>query len=177
MTTKLVLGIGNTLLRDEGCGVHVIHYLQRHYGQSRPDICFLDGGTLSFTLAGFLENTSQLIVVDATELNAKPGTIKTFVNARMDAFLGNNKHSAHDVGLLDLLDIIRLTDHLPTQRALIGIQPQQVEWGDQPSRAVAKAIPKAAKGVLKLIHVWAREGDLDSQTFSLVSGRASDERV
>jgi hydrogenase maturation protease len=177
MTTKLVLGIGNTLLRDEGCGVHVIQHLQRRYGQSRPDVCFLDVGTLSFTLAGFLENTSQLIVVDAAELNAKPGAIRTFVDAHMDNFLNACKRSVHDIGLQDLLDIARLIDHLLSKRPLIGIQPQQVEWGDQPSRAVAKAIPKAAKRVLQLIYVWAREGDLDSRTPTLVKRRNAYERV
>lgn len=177
MMTKLVLGIGNTLLCDEGCGVHVIRYLQKHNAQSRPDMCFLDGGTLSFTLAGFLENTAQLILVDAAELHAEPGAIRTFVDTQMDTFLGTSKHSAHDVGLLDLLNIARLTDHLPNKRALIGIQPQRVEWGYQPSRAVAKAIPKAAKVVLELIDVWTREGDLDKRAPTLVSRRASDERI
>jgi hydrogenase maturation protease len=152
MSTKLVLGIGNTLLCDEGCGVHVVHYLQRHYGQTRPDVCFLDGGSLSFTLASYIDDTTQLIVVDAAELHAKPGAIRTFLDAHMDTFLGNSKHSAHDVGLLDLLDIARLTHHFPSKRALVAIQPQQITWGDKPSRAVATAIPKAAERVLELIH-------------------------
>jgi hydrogenase maturation protease len=159
MMTTLVLGIGNTLLRDEGCGVHVIRYLQKNYGQIRPDDCFLDGGTLSFTLARFIENTPQLIVVDAAELNAKPGTLKTFVNTHMETFLGTRKRSAHDLGLLDFFDIARLTDCLPSKRALIGIQPQQVEWGNQPSQAIAEAIPKAAERVLELMDAWTQEGD------------------
>jgi hydrogenase maturation protease len=177
MNSTLVLGIGNTLLCDEGCGVYVIHHLQRHYGQCWPEVRFLDGGTLSFTLAVFLENAQQLIVVDAAELNAKPGAINIFIGGHMDTFLARSQRTAHDIGLLDLLAIAHLTDRLPIQRALIGIQPQQIAWGDQPSRAVAKAIPNAAKRVLELIHVWERGGDLDSQTSTLVSRRAHDECV
>lgn len=177
MTSKLVLGIGNTLLCDEGCGVHVVHYLQRHYGQTWPDVCFLDGGTLSFTLASYIDTITQLIVVDAAELHAKPGTIRIFIDAKMDTFLGNSKHSAHDVGLLDLLDMARLTDHFPSKRALIAIQPQQITWGDKPSQAVVTAIPKAAKGVLELIRVWTQKSDLDGRRTNLASRRATYECV
>jgi len=43
----------------------------------------------------------------------------------MDEFLGRSKHSAHEVGLLDLMDIARITEHLPSNRAFIGIQPDK----------------------------------------------------
>ena len=50
MRTTLILGIGNNLLSDEGIGIHVIRYLDEHHGDT-PATTFLDGGTLSFTLA------------------------------------------------------------------------------------------------------------------------------
>ena len=37
---------------------------------------------------------------------------------------------------------------------LIGIQPQQLDWGDDPTPAVAKAIPVAAAEVLRLVNSW-----------------------
>ena len=60
--TTLVLGIGNTLLTDEGVGIHVIEYLAARH--SLPGVTFLDGGTLSFTLAEAVSTHRQLIVVD-----------------------------------------------------------------------------------------------------------------
>ena len=42
----LVLGIGNTLLTDDGVGVHAVQYLKDHYTHL-PDTEYLDGGTLS----------------------------------------------------------------------------------------------------------------------------------
>ena len=36
-------------------------------------------------------------------------------------------------GLMDLMDIARLTGHLPANRALIGIQPETMDWGMQPT--------------------------------------------
>ena len=42
----LVLGLGNTLLGDEGAGVYAVRALQEQYAD-RADVEFLDGGTLS----------------------------------------------------------------------------------------------------------------------------------
>jgi hydrogenase maturation protease len=151
MTTTLVLGIGNILLKDEGAGVHVIHYLRRRH---LPGVTCLDGGTLSFTLANAIAESDHLIVVDAAELAAEPGTVRTFLNAEMDRLLGTGRRSAHAVSLKDLLDIARLTGSLPLPRALVGIQPQAVGWGEQLSQVVALAIPQAAQQVLALIRCW-----------------------
>jgi hydrogenase maturation protease len=72
----------------------------------------------------------------------------------MDAFLKSRGRSGHAVGLKDLLDILRLTDSLPHRRALVGIQPQRLTWGDRLSQAVAGVVPKAARRVLDLIADW-----------------------
>lgn len=150
----LVLGIGNTLLRDEGAGVHVVRRLAEQ-AAGRDDIELIDGGTLSFTLAGAIEDASQLIVVDAAQLGDAPGAMRVFEGEQMDAFVGGQrKRSVHEVSLVDLLMIARLADHLPRRRALIGIQPQDIDWGEHPSPAVAAAIPRACTHALQLVDGW-----------------------
>lgn len=164
MNRSLILGIGNTLLSDEGAGVHVIEYLQSHY-PDLPDVTYIDGGTLSFTLSERIEETENLIVIDAAFLNAAPGTVACFVGEEMDAHLGRGRRSVHEVGLVDLLSIAHLTGHLPRQRALVGIQPANLDWGHQPSLPVQQAIPMAAHYVLKILHAWSCNQTLDlSQT-------------
>lgn len=152
----LILGIGNTLLSDEGTGVHALNLIQSEYTDI-PNITFLDGGTLSFTLASWIEDCDNLIVFDAAELQLPAGSVKTFAGADMDAFLGAAKRSAHEVGLMDLMDIARLTDHLPVNRALIGIQPEYMDWGMQPTEAVQQALPDAVKQAIILIETWNNE--------------------
>lgn len=149
----LVLGIGNTLLSDEGVGVHVLNYLREHHPEV-TGVTYLDGGTLSFTLAGAIEEADNLIVLDAAELKAEPGTVRAFAGAEMDRYLGTAKRSVHEVGLLDLMDIARLTDTLPENRALVGIQPREFGWGERPSDPVAAAVPQAAAEVLALVRAW-----------------------
>jgi hydrogenase maturation protease len=150
----LVLGIGNTLLSDEGVGVHAIRYLQQHYADL-PETSYVDGGTLSFTLAGMIEQAQNLIVIDAAQLHAQAGTIQTFIGDEMDAFLNRNrKRSVHEVSLLDLLSIAILAEHLPTRRALIGIQPENIDWGDLPTPEVQSAIPEVCARTISLITSW-----------------------
>ncbi len=149
----LVLGIGNTLLSDEGVGVHILRHL---CVSPLPDgVELLDGGTLSFTLAGPIEVAESLIVVDAANLNAHPGTWRLFEGEAMDAFLMGNRHSsAHEVGLIDLRAIAVLVGHWPTRRAMVAIQPQSVDWGESPSASVAAAIPPACAAIRNLIETW-----------------------
>lgn len=152
----LILGIGNTLLSDEGAGIHALNHL-KSLCSNIPDLTFVDGGTLSFTLAVYIEECTNIIVFDAAKLNQPAGTVQTFVDADMDDFLGTTKCSAHEVGLIDLMDIARLTEHLPEKRAIIGIQPETMGWGMRPSPVVQGALAKAADEALKLIRLWQSE--------------------
>ncbi|MEO5344236.1 MAG: hydrogenase maturation protease, partial [Gammaproteobacteria bacterium SHHR-1] len=122
MNSTLFLGIGNTLLSDEGVGVFVIQHLNERH-PTEPGTCYLDGGTLSFTLAEAIASHPQLIVIDAARLDRPPGSTELFIDSAMDRYLTGNRGSVHEVGLTDLLDIALLSNTLPQRRALIGIQP------------------------------------------------------
>ena len=153
----LVLGLGNTLLGDEGIGVHVIQKMQQEY----PDldgVTFLDGGTLSFTLAGYIEDADHLIIIDAAQLNSSPGVISVYEGEAMDQFVSSNRNkSVHEVNITDILALAYLTGHLPERRVLIGIQPQFIDWSDSLSEPVAQAIPDICQMTLELIRRWGQE--------------------
>ena len=155
MSTTLILGIGNNLLTDEGVGIHVIEYLAETFSEE-PNTTYLDGGTLSFTLAGPIADHDNLIVIDAARLGRAAGTCETLLGEQMDRYLTGNRESVHEVGLMDLLDIARLSDTYPSNRALIGIQPKSLDWGDKPSTNVAPSIPEAAKSAIELHRSWQK---------------------
>jgi len=149
----LILGVGNSLLGDEGAGIHALNLLQSQY-PNIPGITYVDGGTLSFSLASYIEDCDKLIVFDAAEFKSPAGTVRTLIGDAMDAFLGAAKRSPHEVGLLDLFDIARLTGTLPEKRALIGIQPETMDWSMEPSPAVAEALDTAVTSALGLLQIW-----------------------
>jgi hydrogenase maturation protease len=153
MHTTLILGIGNSLLTDEGVGVHVVRYLEEHHSDV-PGVTFLDGGTLSFTLAEPIARHDNLIVVDAARFGEPAGTIRCLEGADMDRYLTGNRASVHEVGLMDLFDISRLSGTFPEKRALIGVEPESLEWGEHPSSKVAPAVARVAQMALDLAQRW-----------------------
>jgi hydrogenase maturation protease len=150
----LVLGIGNTLLTDEGIGIHVLQALEPELA-NWPDVTLLDGGTLSFTLAGPIEDADALIVVDAANINKQPGEWVLLKGEEMDAFLmSNRKSTVHEVGLTDLRAIALLAGHWPDRRAMLAIQPDVIDWGELPTPAVAAAIPPACAAIVEQLQAW-----------------------
>jgi len=151
--TILIMGIGNTLLSDEGAGLHLLSALQSRHPQL-PHVRYLDAGTLGFTLAGDVASAEGLIAIDAAKFSAPPGALLCLEGEAMDRFLSAGKLSVHEVGLADLLDMARLTGDLPERRALVGIQPATTDWDTQPSAPVAAAVPLAVAKVLELVESW-----------------------
>jgi hydrogenase maturation protease len=150
----LVLGLGNILLGDDGAGIYALNKLQNNW-PGTESVEFIDGGTLSFTLTDALYDADNLIVIDAAQLNSHPGDVRVFTDEAMDTFVRNgNCSSVHEVSLSELLDMARLLDTLPTRRALIGVQPEIIDWADQPTESVKNAIPLMCKQAQALLEAW-----------------------
>jgi hydrogenase maturation protease len=140
-------------LSDEGIGVHLMNRLQQQLGEI-PGVEYLDGGTLSFTLAEPIARADGLIVADAARMGARPGTLKVFHDERMDRYLQGNRASVHEVSLGDLLDIARLSDTLPARRCLVGIEPADLDWGEGTSEAVEPAMDEAVAAIVSILKSW-----------------------
>lgn len=149
----LILGLGNVLLTDEAVGAVVVRRLSEIDPEGER-AHYLDGGTLSFTLASPIAEARNLIVVDAAAMGEQPGTVRVLEDEAMDRQLSAHAKSVHEVSLSDLMDIARLTDSLPRHRALIGIEPKTVDWGDRLTPEIEQAVPDACSAVLALIDHW-----------------------
>ena len=154
----LVLGLGNVLQGDDGAGIHVIRELQDQQDGAGPElpgeVVLRDGGTIGLSLLAEIEECAVLIVVDAMEMGAEPGTIGVFEDLQIKAQLSGKKRSAHEVALADLLAAAELTGSLPARLALVGIQPGRIGWSLEADPQVAAAIPQACGAVTGLIERW-----------------------
>jgi hydrogenase maturation protease len=154
--TTLILGLGNVLLADEAVGPVAVGRLEAETRPGEP-ISFLDGGTLGLSLAVPISEHARLIVIDAAVMGDAPGAVRVFEDDAMDLQLSRHASSIHEVSLSDLIDIARLTDSLPARRALIGIEPALVDWGDGLTPAVDAAIEPVLRQVRDLLARWDRE--------------------
>jgi hydrogenase maturation protease len=160
MISIAVLGIGNNLLQDDGAGIHVLAHFERHH--SSLDVDCLDAGTVGLALMDRLTRLDGLIAVDAMRLGKPPGTVTVLEGAAMDAHLRNHHGSVHELGLSDILDGLRLCDDLPPNRALVGIEPDSMDWGTEPTEKVAVAIPLATARIRDLVQAWRRHDKLEA---------------
>lgn len=127
MAKKLVLGVGNLLLTDEGIGIHAI---QRIIEKNRlPDeIEVVDGGTAGLALMYYLEGVDRLVIIDAVETGGPPGTILRLAGDRIPAYMAL-KVSPHEITLPDFLAAARLRDLYPKEVVVWGMQPGSLEVG------------------------------------------------
>lgn len=155
----LILGLGNVLQRDDGVGVHVVRALaeEERKGQIGHVIALRDGGTIGLALLTEIEEFGSLIVIDAMEMGAAPGTVRSFQGEDMDAQLCSKKRTSEEAALADLIMAAQLAGVAPAHRALVAIEPETTEWGLAPGTAVAAAIPKACQTVEQLLEAWSRD--------------------
>ncbi|MGB2820006.1 MAG: HyaD/HybD family hydrogenase maturation endopeptidase [Phycisphaerae bacterium] len=145
MRPTLVLGIGNILMRDEGVGARVIEAMRDM--ELRGDIDLLDGGTCGADLVDEIADRRKVIVIDAMQAGAEPGTV-----FRLDAEElledANAPVSLHEFGLLDTLMMARHLGCSPQQVVVLGVQPERCDCGLELSAKVAKALPRLIRLVL-----------------------------
>ncbi len=136
----LILGLGNTLLQDEGLGVRAVERL-RDSGSLPDQVEALDGGTLGLGLLPYLRGVTDLLILDAVDMDQPPGTLIRLENDAIPAALAP-KFSMHQVGLQDLLAAGSFSGSLPRRVVLLGIQPESIDWGVDLSSTVAASLEK-----------------------------------
>ena len=147
---KLVLGIGNPILGDDGVGFHVINALESN--PPAGDITFSAVDVSGLSLLDYLVGYDEVIIVDAimTE-GGKPGSV---YRLGLEHFQPS-KHtiSPHDTDLptaLKLGEMMQLK--IPKKISIVAIEiPQVHEFSKQCTDEVDNSIPKAVEMILSII--------------------------
>lgn len=107
----LILGIGNTLLADEGFGPAAITYLEQNFIWP-SNIQLVDGATRGLMLMSELLECDLAIILDIILMNSEPGTIYKLEGEEISTSF-TNKYSMHQTSLEDILINCELVDHRP----------------------------------------------------------------
>ena len=151
---KLVMGIGNVLLKDEGIGCHVVHALGE---ADLSDVEIIDGGT-SLEVLQLCEDADKLIIVDAVRGGGMPGQIYRF---RIGDITLEQKPllSLHDMSLIDSLKLMRLWHNIDGA-VIIGIEPKDIGWGLELSPELQQTVPRIIDVVLAELNNTSPKGEL-----------------
>lgn len=144
----LILGIGNTILTDDGVGCKVAQRLGKRL-RGRSDITVKETSLSGLSLLEEMAGYEKLIIVDAIQTKSgKPGDI--YKLAPEDFKIG---HMAiiHDLGLFSALELGRkLGMDMPREVVIFAIEAKDMAtFSEECTSEVKKAIPKAVDTVLR----------------------------
>ncbi len=142
----LVLGVGNVLLTDEGVGVRALNELQRRY-TFPENVELLDGGTSGIELLRHIRKRDYLIIIDVMKFDQKPGTVGRIEGDEVPAAF-RIRISPHQLGLSDLLAAAMLTDELPENLVLFGVEPESIDIGLDLTDTVEASLEKLIGAVV-----------------------------
>jgi len=120
----LIIGVGNTLLSDDGIGIHIIRKMEEDKVLEKAE--YLDMGTSSMELGYYIDyNIRKMVIVDSIKTDEKPGTIfmlrpEDLVSKKRQDF------SLHQLKLIDTLKLISLDRDFP-DTIILGIAPYDVK--------------------------------------------------
>jgi len=131
----IILGVGNELKCDDGVGPYIIKKLKEENIEDKKKLLFIDAQTVPENFTGKIrkEKPTHLIIVDACLMDEEPGTMK-IVNKYDFASIGISTHS------MSLSFFVRYLERDTEFRIIfVGIEPESMDYADNPTAKVAKA--------------------------------------
>lgn len=162
----IVIGLGNPLMGDDGLGLAVLDELRTGYALP-PEVELVDGGTWGINLLPVIEDADELILIDAIDVGAAPGTFVRLEHDRLPRYLAT-KISPHQVDLRDVLGLAELRGTLPADTVALGMQPASVELRNALSDLLRCRVGELAHAVVQEL---AKRG-YPSEAFLAVSVNA-----
>ncbi len=142
----VVLGVGNTILADEGVGVRVIEALERDY--TLPEgVVAIDAGTSGMEMLEDLSDLDFLLVVDAIAAGKAPGELVRLCDDEVPVFFRRNL-SPHGIGLSDVLASLEFLGAEPKETVILGVQPVSLELSTELTPTIAARVPELVAQVV-----------------------------
>jgi hydrogenase maturation protease len=147
----VVIGVGNTILSDEGVGVHAARLLQVD-PRVPTGVTILDGGTIGLELIPYASDATRVLLLDAMNSGSAPGTLGRMTGR--DLLGASGGCSAHQLGVADLIAALFLVSNRPQDIVVLGVQPAYTDWGTTLSPAVEAALVPLVDAALTQLHAW-----------------------
>ena len=149
----LVVGLGNPILTDDGVGVKVAHAVRDALAsEGHKDVTVTEASVGGLRLMELMVGYDRVVLIDALQHpDARPGTIRRMTLEDLRT-ISPTQHSscAHDTSLVTALELgEQMGLPLPKEFTIYAVGVENVTWfGEQPTPAVAEAIPQVTAAVL-----------------------------
>jgi hydrogenase maturation protease len=139
----VIIGLGNTILTDDGAGVYVARDLSARLAGTGTDI--IETESAGMNLMEMLDGHERAVLVDAIALEGvEPGTV--FRLSPDDLRITPRLASCHDIDIVTALELgRRLGLSMPSEVVIFAVQgADMLTLGEIPTPAVADVIPLVA---------------------------------
>ena len=147
----IVLGVGNSILCDDGVGIHVVRQLKKHVKD--PNVIIDEALTGGMNLLDLIIGYDKAILIDAVK--TKKTQIGRVYRLSIDDFKTGYTCNPHDFSLPEAIKLAERIGEkkIPRKIVVIGIGIDSNHnscfvFGENLSSLVAKAIPKAVSMTL-----------------------------
>jgi hydrogenase maturation protease len=124
--STVVLGVGNVLEEDDGVGIYACAYLNANYTFD-PEIEIINGGVEGINLLNLFMENDRIVILDTINLDDEAGSIYNIPSYELSGY-GLNSGGAHEVGVMQCLDMIELMGHPLPESNVIGIIPKSITF-------------------------------------------------
>lgn len=155
MERVTILGIGNSLLKDDGIGVHLIEYLNEIEFENTYNVELIDGGTCIPNLLDVFMTNGKIIVLDSIKGGHEPGTIYKLTPEELGSCIKETT-SLHDVQVLDIMKDTKLLGYDP-EVVIVGIEPKEIIFDLELSPLIKKRIPEMVDIIKKELNIKIHE--------------------
>lgn len=151
MKRVAVIGVGNTLIGDDGVGIHVIEELRKM--QFPENILLLDCGCDLLNTLPYIGETELIIIIDAVKMGLKPGDIKKISLDDLEKI----KIQFPSVHEINLVSSIRLAKEISEDLKkcaiiLIGIEPANLSPGEGLSKEIESKIEEIKSLIIEILN-------------------------
>lgn len=119
-----IVGAGTIIFQDEGVGVYAAKYLEANY-DFQGDVTLVDGGVLGFKLMTYYQDYDKVLILDTITIDDEVGSIYNLPATELLG-LGSYKQTAHEVEIVEMLEICSLLDKM-AEVNIIGIVPEDIQ--------------------------------------------------
>lgn len=148
----MVVGVGNSILSDDGVGVHAARLLQVD-PRVPAGVIVLDGGTLGLELIPYVSGASRLLLLDAMDAGETPGTAFRLAGEQLWNLPGGT--NVHQLGVSDLLATLPLVSDALREVILLAVQPASIDWGTELTPAVRAALGQMVDAAVAELRRWS----------------------
>ncbi|MFI5058316.1 MAG: hydrogenase maturation protease [Candidatus Acidiferrales bacterium] len=147
----VVLALGNLIRSDDAIGLFALRHLEED-PRLPPFVSLVEGGTKGLELVPYICDASCLLVLDAVDVGATPGTVFRIAGEDLRSIPGNG--NVHELALADILNALRMMGYEPKEIVLLGVQPLITELGTVLSIPVLQALPALVEAAVTELCRW-----------------------